>query len=198
MNPIDEALQDITPACENIDEASFKESMMKEFAMTDLGKMKYFLGVEVIQDEVGIFINQRKYAEEILVKFGMENCNSVKNPIVPGHKLSKDGGGVEVNSTMFKQIVGSLRYLTVTRPDLVYVVNLVSRYMESPTELHMLAVKRILRYVQGTKGLGVQYKREEKMSLIGFVDSDYAGDVDDRKSTYGYVFMFGSGAVAWA
>ncbi|KAL9292354.1 putative RNA-directed DNA polymerase [Arabidopsis thaliana] len=176
----------------------FKNSMMEEFAMTDLGKMKYFLGVEVIQDERGIFINQRKYAAEIIKKYGMEGCNSVKNPIVPGQKLTKAGAGDAVDPTEFKQLIGSLRYLTTTRPDLIFSVNLVSRYMESPNEQHLLAVKRILRYVQGTLDLGIQYERGGATELVGFVDSDYAGDVDDRKSTSGYVFMLGGGAIAWA
>lgn len=94
-------------------------------------------------------------------------------------------------------MVGSLRYLTATRPDLIFSVNLVSRYMENPTEQHLLAVKRILRYVQGTSGLGIQYVRGGEQKLIGYADSDYAGDVNDRKSTSGYIFMFGGGAVSW-
>ena len=176
----------------------FKKSMMNEFSMTDLGGMKYFLGVEVIQGEQGIFINQQKYAEEILERYGMESCNSVRNPIVPGHKLTRPGAGENVDPTTFKQLVGSLRYLIVTRPDLIYSVNLVSRYMEQPNEQHMLAAKRILRYVRGTTELGIQYKRQGEKKLVAFVDSDYAGDSDDRKSTSGYVFMLGGGVVSWA
>ena len=102
----------------------FKKSMMEEFAMTDLGRMRFFLGVEVVQDNRGIFINQHKYAEEILKRFGMEECNPVRNPMVPGQKLTKEGTGAEVSSTGFKQLVGSLRYLTVTRPDIMFPVNL--------------------------------------------------------------------------
>lgn len=141
--------------------------MKDEFAMTDLGRIKSFLGVEVIQDEQGIFIYQKKYAMDTLKKFSMEGCNLVKNPIVPGHKLTKEGAWPTVDSTAFKQLVGSLRYLTVTRPDLIYSVNLVSRYMESPKEQHMLAAKRILRYVQGTIGFGVQYKCGGEEKLVG-------------------------------
>ena len=177
---------------------AFKASMKKEFAMSDLGKMKYFLGVEVTQDKKGIFINQRKYASEVMKRFGMEQCNSVRNPTVQGCKLTKEGAGSQVDATLYKQIVGSLRYLTATRPDLIYSVNLVSRYMEKPTEQHLLAVKRILRYVQGTMEYGIQYQSDNKEELMGFVDSDYAGDEDDRKSTSGYVFMNGGGAISWA
>lgn len=177
---------------------SFKASMMKEFAMTDLGLMKFFLGVEVIQDECGIFINQQKYAVEVLEKFEMENCNLVRNPIVPGQKLVKEGTGEIADPTAFKQLIGSLRYLTTTRPYLIYSVNLVSRYMEKPYEEHMLAEKRILRYVKGTTDYGIRYKRGGEQKLLGFSDSDYAGDRDDRRSTSGYIFMLTGGAVSCA
>lgn len=98
----------------------------------------------------------------------------------------------------FKKLVGSLRYLTATRPDLIYSVNLVSRFMESPGESHLAAAKHILRYVKGTSDFGIQYKRGGSYGLVGYVDSDYAGDEDDRKSTTGYAFMFGDGAIASA
>lgn len=177
---------------------NFKSAMKEEFDMTDLGRMKYFLGVEVIQNIEGIFISQRKYIQEILLKFGMSNSNATKTPMVPGCKLTKDEAGTRVDSTQYKQMIGSLMYLTVSRPDLMYVMSLVSRYMETPTEIHMMAVKRILRYLKGTSEHGIYYKRGEDMEgIVAYSDSDYAGDLDDRKSTSGYVFMMGSGAVAW-
>jgi hypothetical protein len=178
----------------------FKESMKRHFAMTDLGKMKYFLGVEVTQNEQGILIQQCKYAEEILRRFGMENCNTVKSPIVTGCKLVKDEGGKPVDAREFKQMVGCLMYLLATRPDLTYSVCLVARFMDKPTEMHMMAVKRIMRYLKGTLTHGVMYKHKPdgKFELIGWSDSDYAGDLNDRKSTSGYVFMLGTGAVSWS
>lgn len=124
--------------------ARFKDSMKKEFNMSDLGKMKYFLGVQVVQISKGIFISQKKYAKEVLERFGMEGCNPVKNPIVPGSKLVEDEGGASIDAIAYKQIVGSLMYLTATRPDLAYVVSFISRLMERPTDLHHQAVKRIL------------------------------------------------------
>ncbi|CAL2245782.1 unnamed protein product [Prunus armeniaca] len=176
----------------------FKKSMMEEFEMTDLGKMHYFLGIEVKQSSNGIFIGQKKYAEKILKRFHMEGCNSVQNPIVPGTKLVKDEGGEKVDNTYFKQIVGSLMYLTATRPDLMFTVNLICRYMESPTELHFQATKRVLRYLKGTTDLGLFYKKKTGAKLMGFSDSDYAGDLNDRKSTSGYVFLLSSATVAWS
>lgn len=112
----------------------FKNSMMNEFNISDLGRMRYFLGIEVLQRDDGIFICQKKYAMEVLRRFGMEESNSVLNPVVPGFKICKDVDGVKVDATFFKQAVGSLMYLTATRPDLMFVVSLISRYMGQPTE----------------------------------------------------------------
>ncbi|CAL8156633.1 unnamed protein product [Prunus armeniaca] len=176
----------------------FKCSMKSKFEMTDLGKMRYFLGVEVLQSSKGIHLCQKKYAKDVLDRFGMRECNSVKNPIVPGSKLTREGGGKKVDATQFKQLVGSLMYLTATRPDLMYSVCLISRYMADPTEEHLLAAKRVLRYLKGTLELGVFYAREGAIELFAYTDSDYAGDYDDRKSTSGYVFKLSGGAVAWA
>lgn len=176
----------------------FKNSMMNEFDMSDLGKMRYFLGIEVMQLEGGIFISQKKYVMEVLRRFGMEHCNSVQNPIVPGFKIDKDENGTEVDSPFYKQLVGSMMYLTTTRPDIMYAVNLISRYMSKPTVLHLSAAKRVLRYLQGTADFGILYKKEGNKELIGFTDSDYAGSVEDRKSTSGYVFILSSTAVAWS
>jgi hypothetical protein len=178
----------------------FKESMKMRFAMTDLGKMRYFLGVEVSQNKKGIFIYQHKYASEILSRFGMEECNKVCSPIVPGYKLVKDENGKASDSTAYKQMVGCLMYLLATRPDLAFSVCLVARYMERPTEMHVAAVKRILRYLKGSLSFGIWYKNGngDDLQLIGWTDSDYAGDSDDRKSTSGYVFKLDSGAISWS
>ncbi|KAK6121804.1 hypothetical protein DH2020_044417 [Rehmannia glutinosa] len=166
--------------------------------MTDLGKMRYFLGIEVLQNQEGIFICQRRYAMEVLKRFDMDKCNSVHNPFVPGYKLMRDENGVKVDSCRYKQIVGSLMYLSATRPDIMFAVSLLSRYMDRPTELHFQAAKRVLRYVKCTVDLGIFYKNGGDEKLISYTDSDYAGDLDDRKSTSGYVFLLSSGAVSWS
>ncbi|RDX80732.1 hypothetical protein CR513_38687, partial [Mucuna pruriens] len=146
----------------------------------------------------GIFICQRKYAHEILSWFGMKNYNAVKSSIAPKTRLSKDDVGNKVDPTMFKQVVGSLMYLTTTRPDLIYGVSLINRFMSSPTESHWFAAKRILRYLKGTTELGIYYKKGGNTSVVAYFDSDFAGDIDDRRSTYGFVFLLGSGAVSWS
>lgn len=176
---------------------NFKRSMMVEFEMSDLGKMHYFLGIEVIQSASEFFISQKKYAQEMLVRFRMADCNPASTPMEMGLKLVRDPEGRKIDNTLYKQIVGSLMYLTATRPDIMHAVSIISRYMEFPTEMHLVAAKRIFRYLQGTLEYGLFYKKGEKSSLIGFTDSDYAGDLDDRKSTSGYVFMMSSAAISW-
>ncbi|CAJ2653663.1 unnamed protein product [Trifolium pratense] len=176
----------------------FKTSMKSKFSMTDLGKMRYFLGVEVKQFDGGIFICQQKYAKELLLRFKMDQCNKVCSPMVPGNKLIRDENGKLVDATNYRQMTCCLMYLLASRPDLTFSVCLVARYMERPTEIHLAAIKRIMRYLKGTLELGIWYIRNEKLTLVGWSDSDYAGDLDDRKSTSGYVYMLGSSAVSWS
>ncbi|KAJ4719087.1 Retrovirus-related Pol polyprotein from transposon TNT 1-94 [Melia azedarach] len=175
----------------------FKNTMTKEFEMTDIGLMAYYLSIEVKQEEDGIFISQQRYTKEILKKFKMENCKPISTPIECGVKLSKHEEGEKVDSTFFKSLVGCLRYLTCTRPDILYATGLVSRYMETPTTTHFKAAKRILRYLKGTTNFGLFYSCSDNFELVGYSDSDWAGDTDDRKSTTGFVFFMGDTAFTW-
>lgn len=127
----------------------------------------------------------------------MGACNPVQNPIVPGFKLTKDEDGVKVDNCRYKQIIGSLMYVTATRPDIMYVISFLSRFMDCPIELHYNTTKRVLRYLKGTTNFGILYRKGGKEQMIGYTDSDYAGDLDDRKSTSGYVFLMSSGVVSW-
>ena len=176
--------------------SSFKCSMMQVFEMTNLGKMNFFLNIELLQQPNGIFIYQRKYALEVLKRFGMLKSHEVNSLIVPGSKLSKDVDGVAIDESYYKQIVGSLMYLTTTRPDIMYSVNLINRYMAMLTELRLQAAKRILRYLKSNFDYGIMYKKGSSNDLVAYTDSDYADDIDDRKSTSGYVFLFCYGAVS--
>jgi hypothetical protein len=119
---------------------------------------------------------------------------------VSGCKLTKNEDGKASDAKWYKQIVGSLMYMLATRPDLAYSVCLVARFMERPTKVHVAAVKRIMRYLKGSIGYGILYKKQynEEMQMCGWTDSDYAGDLDDRKRTSGYVFKLGSGAISWS
>ncbi|KAH9681198.1 hypothetical protein KPL71_026879 [Citrus sinensis] len=128
----------------------FKRVMIKEFEVIDIGLMAYYLGIEVKQKEEGIFISQESYAKEILKKFKMNDCKLISTPVECGVKLSKHDEGEDIDSTFLKSLVGSLCYLTCTRPNILYVVGLVSRYMENPKTTHFKAAKRILRYIKDT------------------------------------------------
>ncbi|XP_027364384.1 uncharacterized protein LOC113871488 [Abrus precatorius] len=124
-----------------------------------LGKMKYFLGVEVLQNSDEIYVCQRKYAHEVLERFGMDRSNIVKNPIVPCCKLSKDENGAKVDASMFKQVVDNLMYLTTNKPDLMYGVSLINRFMFCPKDQHWLVAKRLLKYTKETTNLEILYKK---------------------------------------
>ena len=170
---------------------------MQTFDMTNLGKMRFFLGIEVLQKPEGIFVCQRQYATDVLKRFSMYESNPIKSPIVPGFKINKDADGAVVDDTYYKQMVGSLMYLTATRPDIMFSVSLISIYMSRPTELHLQVAKRILRYLKGTTSYGIFYKNGGDEELFAFMDSDYAGDEADSRSTSGYVFLLSAGAVSW-
>ncbi|KAM0925571.1 hypothetical protein ACQ4PT_004106 [Festuca glaucescens] len=176
----------------------FKAQMKKKFSMSDLGLLSYYLGIEVKQNSGEISLCQSAYAVKLLDKCGMADCNVVQVPMDQRHKLSKISSNPPVDTTTYRSIVGSLRYLVHTRPDLAYSVGIVSRFMENPTTEHMSAIKQILRYVKGTINLGCTYKnRKERLVLHGYSDSDMAGDVDDRKSTSGMVFYLGPNPISW-
>ena len=177
---------------------NFKTVMKDEFEMTDMGLVRYFLGIEVEQGEKGIFISQEKYVNQVLERFNMQECKVAITPTVMGLKLSKNDSSKDFDPSLYKSIVGSLMYLTTTRPDIMHVVSLISRFMEKPKEAHWQAAKRILRYVKGTKRFGILYTASENSELVGYTDNDWDGSVDDQKSTSGYVFHMGSGAISWA
>jgi Reverse transcriptase (RNA-dependent DNA polymerase) len=167
--------------------------MMKEFEMTDLRLMKYFLGLEVKQHKKSIFISQEDYAKEILKRFVMENCNPIATWMELGRKLSRYDEGDEVDVNLYRSLIRNLRYLTCTRPDIMFT----SQYMESPKTSHWKATKMILRYVRGTVDLGLHYSKTNNFKLTGYSDGDWYGDIDDRKSTSGSAFYVGDTVFTW-
>ena len=176
----------------------FKREMMQRYEMSDLGLLHHFLGMGILQTNRGVFIHQGKYAKSLLSKFGLDDCKPVSIPLATGEKLKKKDGSELADESLYRRIVGSLLYLTATRPDLMYAASLLSRFMTGPTKIHMGAAKRVLRYVQGTLSYGIEYVREQSATLIGFCDADWAGSEDDSRSTSGYAFSFGSGAFSWS
>ncbi|XP_019052048.1 PREDICTED: uncharacterized protein LOC109114200 [Nelumbo nucifera] len=127
----------------------------------------------------------------------MEGCKTVSTPL-DNNKVFKKEGSPKADESQFRSLIGSLLYLKATRPDIMYAVNLLSRFMQSPSQVHYGTAKRVLRYLQGTKNYGIWYGITHDSKLIGYTDSDWAGLVDDMKSTSGYAFTIGSGIFSWA
>nr|GMD05942.1 Retrovirus-related Pol polyprotein from transposon TNT 1-94 [Ipomoea batatas] len=185
-------------SCESII-AEFKSSMMKKFEMTDMGLLHYFLGLEIKQGTDGIFLSQRKFAKDLLVKFQLTGCKPACTPMNINEKLPANDDTGAANAKMYRSMVGCLNYFSHTRPDIAHSVGVVSRFMHTPTKHHLGAVKRILHYIAGTSDYGIWYKKVDNMRLVGYCDSDWAGSLDDRKSTSGYLFTLGSGGViSWS
>ncbi|XP_048491380.1 secreted RxLR effector protein 161-like [Beta vulgaris subsp. vulgaris] len=176
----------------------FKSCMMRKFEMTDLGLLHYFLGLEVKQSPDGIFISQRKYATDLLKRFNLLNCKSMHTPINVNEKLVAHDGTSMANARFFRSMVGGLNYLLHIRPDITHSVSVISRFMHNPTQQHMGAAKRILRYVAGSVDFGIWYGKSSSFRLFGYSDSDWAGCSEERKSTSGYIFSLGPGAVSWS
>ncbi|XP_074287754.1 secreted RxLR effector protein 161-like [Silene latifolia] len=128
----------------------------------------------------------------------MDAATTIRTPVAERTEMKKEGSGEFVNPTYFKSVVGSLRYLTSTRHDIVYGVGLITRYMEKPRQSHLQAAKRILRYVNSTRDHGILYTNSSTLKLVGYTDSDWAGDLDTRKSTSSYVFYLGDGVISWS
>jgi Reverse transcriptase (RNA-dependent DNA polymerase) len=176
----------------------FKSQMQNLFSMSDLGILSYYLRIEVCQRSKKITLTQSAYATKVLEKCGMKDCNPTQILMEPRLKLSKVSSNPPVDKTLYRSIVGSLRYLLHTCPELAFSVSIVSRYMENPIMEHTTAVKHILRYVKGTLNSGCIYeKKEGGLVLTGHSDSDHAIDIDDRKSTLGIMFFLGSSPVSW-
>ncbi|KAL3507224.1 hypothetical protein ACH5RR_032606 [Cinchona calisaya] len=127
--------------------------MLKEFEMSMMGKLQFFLGLQVHQTKEGTFITQIKYTKELLKRFGMEDCKQVGTPMCTSTKLDKDEGGNSVNEKCYRGMIGSLLYLTASRPDIMFAVCLCARFQSYPKQSHLMAVKRIFRYLKGTMNL---------------------------------------------
>ncbi|KAE8673443.1 Detected protein of unknown function [Hibiscus syriacus] len=162
-----------------------KENLSVRFQMKELRQLKHFLGLEVDRTHEGIFLCQQKYAKDLLKRFRMLECKSTSTPMELNVKMCAHEGKDLEDATMYRQLVGSLIYLTLTRPDISYAVGVMSRYMQNPKKPHLDAVRRILRYVKSTIDYGLLYNKGEDYKLVGYCDADYAGDHDTRRSTTG-------------
>jgi len=163
---------------------AFKTQMMNEFEMSDLGNLTYFLGMEFTEVAEGLVMHQKKYASDILKRFNMMNCNLSSSPVETNVKLEMNEEEEPVDPTLFKQIVGSLRYLCNSRPYIAYAVGIISRFMGEPRASHLQAAKRVMRYIKGTLQHDILFPKclnESSMELIAYSDADWCGDKQDRK-----------------
>jgi hypothetical protein len=171
--------------------------MQSEFEMSLLGELSFFLGLQIRQSNQGIFISQTKYIREMLKRFGMEDCKPVITPMQTSCKLSKDDDSKSTDQRQYRSMIGSLLYVTASRPDVMQAVGQVARFQAAPKESHVLAVKRIFRYLKGTEEFGLWYPKGKDLSLMAYTDADWAGCIDDRRSTSGAAFYLGECLVSW-
>jgi len=179
--------------------ASFKQQMMRLFSMSDLDLLSYYLGIEVTQNCGEIMICQSAYATKIVEQCGLSECNPTDTPMELRVRLVSGTTDKAFDVTKYRSIIGSLRYLVNTRPDIAYAVGMASRFMESPNNEHWAVVKRIVRYVSGTTDYGCKYVKggETGLNLLGYTDSDHGGDLVLRRSTTGMAFFLGNNLVTW-
>ncbi|XP_021773512.1 uncharacterized protein LOC110737461 [Chenopodium quinoa] len=154
--------------------------------MSMMGELNFFLGLQIKQTEEGIMIHQQKYIKELIKKYKMENEKTNKTTMGIGTRLDEDPTGTCIDQTMYRGMIGSLLYLTASTPDIYFSVGLCVRFQANPKESHLVAVKRILRYLKGTDDLSLFYSRSDSFELNSFTDADYAGDLVIRKKYFRY------------
>uniref|UniRef100_A0A6N2K712 Integrase catalytic domain-containing protein n=1 Tax=Salix viminalis TaxID=40686 RepID=A0A6N2K712_SALVM len=183
-----------------------KKYLSSNFEMKDMGEASYVIGIEIIRDRSQglLSLSQKGYIDKVLKRYGMDKCSIGKAPIQKGDQFSKmqcpknELERKEMERIPYALVVGSLNYVqTCTRPDISFAVGMLGRYQSNPGMDHWKAAKKVLRYLQGTKEYVLTYRRSDNIEIVGYSDSDYAGCVDTRKSTFGYLFLLAGGAVSW-
>ncbi|XP_057444448.1 secreted RxLR effector protein 161-like [Lotus japonicus] len=176
----------------------FVQKMKFEFEMSLVGELTDFLGLQVKQMEDTIFISQSNNVKNLVKKFGLENSSHKRTPAATHVKLTKDDKGIDVHQSMYRSMIGSLLYLTASKADITFVVSVCARYQAEPKISHLIQVKRIIKYINGTSNYGIMYTDHDTNSVLeGYCDADWAGSVDDRKSTYGRCFFLGNNLISW-
>ncbi|GJW04293.1 putative ribonuclease H-like domain-containing protein [Tanacetum coccineum] len=175
----------------------FEKMMHKKFQMSSIGELIFFLGLQVKQKEDRIFISQDKYVNEILNKFGFSDINTASTPMETHKTLLKDVDSEDVDEHIYRSMIGSLMYLTSSRPDIMFAVCACVRFQVNPKISHLHAVKMIFRYLKGQPKLGLWYHKDSPFDLVAYTDSDYAGASLDRKSTTGGCQFLGFRLISW-
>ena len=176
----------------------FSDLMQGEFEMSMMGELKFFLGLQIKQLSGGIFIHQSKYTRELLKKFNIEDCTSSKTLMASNLKLEKDEDGEDMDQTHYRGMIGSLLYLTASRPDIMFATCLCARFQSCPKTSHLVACKRIFRYLAKTVNHGLWYPRCDNFDLYAYSDADHGGCRIDRKSTSGTCHFLGSSLITWS
>ncbi|KAM2102749.1 hypothetical protein ACFX1T_000977 [Malus domestica] len=173
-------------------------TLSEVFYLKDMGRLAYFLGLQVIYKPNGdLVISQAKYVKDLLHKAGMDDCKSCSTPCKPHNQILTTAGNLLPDPTLYRSLVGALQYLTFTRPDIAFAVNTVCQYMSAPTDVHFGMVKRILIFLQGTIHCGLTYTSGSSMQLKAYSDSDWAADLNTRRSITGYVVYLGDNPISW-
>ena len=165
--------------------------------MSMVGELTYFLGLQVKQTNSRIYINQAKYARNLVKIFRLEKATHARTLMATNAKLTNDPSDESVDVTLYRSMIGCLLYLTASRPDIAFSVGVCSRFQSNPKVSHLNTVKKIIKYVSGTCDYGLFYNKESNLSLVGFSDSHWANNADDRKSTIGGCFYVRANLVAW-
>ncbi|XP_065632023.1 uncharacterized mitochondrial protein AtMg00810-like [Quercus suber] len=176
---------------------SLISQLSSSFELKDLGSLHYFLGLQITRTSKGLFLCQTKYAQDLLLRHHMHTSKPARSPCAPNIRLVPTEGSPLLNPHEYRSMVGSLHYLTFTRPDLSFSVHQVCQFMANPTDSHLIAAKRILRYINGTLHFGV-FLQHGPLSLSAFSDSDWAGDPFDRRSTTGFLVYLGYNPITWS
>ena len=172
-------------------------NLQVDFAVKNLGKLSYFLGVEVLHTDGGLYLTQRKYIAELLKHTHMDEAKPCSSPMATNCHLSAADGAQFSDPSLYRQVVGSLQYLAFTRPDLSFSMHKVSKFMHRPLDSHWQAVKRILRYLKHTISTGLLISSSSSSAIQAYSDSDWAGDRDDRRSVSAYCVFMGKNLISW-
>ncbi|KAI3724944.1 hypothetical protein L1987_64712 [Smallanthus sonchifolius] len=175
----------------------FERVMKSKFEMSNMGELSFFLGLQVSQREDGIYLHQTKYVQDILSKYKMNDCSTYGTSITVNHDMQPDKDEKDVDCKLYHGMIGSLMYLTASRPDIMFAVCLCSRFQSQPKESHMITVKRIFTYLKGKTRLGLWYSKQQSFEFKTYTDSDYGGCNLDRKSTSGGCQFLGDRLVSW-
>jgi hypothetical protein len=175
----------------------FASKMQSEFEMSMIGELPFFLGLQITQRSAGIFLSQEKYLREMLKSFQMEDFKPMSTPVVTGCKLSKDDDSPVIDQSSYRSMIGNLLYIKTYHPGIMHAIGMVGRYHSAPKHSHLLAVKRIFRYLKGTMNYGLWYPRNQNFQLSVYSYVDWDNCIDERKIASGGALFLGESLISW-